>query len=130
MLQDMAKAIVTVEKSSDGNFWCRTEIGNGGYNGCGATVEEAKADLLDCLEEAREAGDVSDGITLEYKYDLQSFFNYFNYFNMNEVARRAGINPSLLRQYSSGCKKAGEKTYERLSACFNSIKKDLQAASF
>ena len=126
----MSKAIVTVEKSSDGSFWCRTEIGNGGDNGCGATVEEAKADLLDCLEEAREAGDVSDGITLEYKYDLQSFFNYFNYFNMNEVARRAGINPSLLRQYSSGCKKAGEKTYERLSACFNSIKKDLQAASF
>lgn len=126
----MVKAVVTIEKGSDGFFWCRTEIGNGGYNGCGKTVEAAKEDLALCMEDAREAGDLQDGIDLEYKYDLQSFFNYFSYFNINEVARRAGINPSLLRQYSSGCKKAGEKTYERLSDCFRSIKKDLQTASF
>jgi hypothetical protein len=124
----MTKAIVTVEKGTDGNYWCSTEIGNGGYNGCGLTVEEAKKDLEVCLEEARQAGDLQGDIALEYKYDLQSFFNYFDYFNVNEVARRAGINPSL--QYSSGCKKAGEKTYRRLSECFNNIKKDLLAASF
>ena len=93
-------------------------------------MDEAKKDLAACLDEAREAGDMKGDLTLEYKYDLQSFFNYFAYFNVNEVARRAGINPSLLRQYSSGCKKAGEKTYERLSECFSNIKKDLQAASF
>jgi hypothetical protein len=126
----MIKGIVTVEKDSDGYYWCRTEIGNGGYNGCGKTVAEGKDDLAACLEEAREEGDLQDDVELEYKYDLQSFFNYFSYFNVNEEARRAGINPSLLRQYSSGCKKAGEKTYERLSECFNSIKKELQAASF
>ena len=126
----MTKAIVTVEKGADGNYWCSTEFGDGGFNGCGATVEEAKKDLEACLKEAREAGDIKGEVRLEYKYDLQSFFNYFDYFNLNEVARRAGINPSLLRQYSSGCKKAGEKTYERLSECFSNIKKDLQAASF
>ena len=126
----MTKAIVTVEKGADGNYWCSTEIGDGGFNGCGSTVDEAKKDLAACLDEAREAGDMKGDLTLEYKYDLQSFFNYFAYCNVNEVARRAGINPSLLRQYSSGCKKAGEKTYERLSECFSNIKKDLQAASF
>lgn len=126
----MTKAIVTVEKGADGNYWCSTEIGDGGFNGCGSTVDEAKKDLAACLDEAREAGDMKGDLTLEYKYDLQSFFNYFAYFNVNEVARCAGINPSLLRQYSSGCKKAGEKTYERLSECFSNIKKDLQAASF
>lgn len=126
----MERAIVTVEKGADGNYWCSTEIGDGGFNGSGATVEEAKNDLKTCLEEAREAGDIKGEWTLEYKYDLQSFFNYFDYFNVNEVARRAGINPSLLRQYSSGCKKAGEKTYEKLSKCFSTIKKDLIAASF
>lgn len=126
----MTKAIVTVEKGSDGYFWCHTEIDKGGYTGCGETVAASKNDLALCMEEAKEAGDLQEDVELEYKYDLQSFFNYFNYFNMNEVARRAGINPSLLRQYTSGCKKAGEKTYLRLSECFHSIKKDLQAASF
>ena len=129
----MTKAIVTVEKGADGNYWCSTEIGDGGFNGCGATVEEAKKDLEACLEEAREAGDIKGELTLEYKYDLQSFFNYFDYFNVNEVISCImlnWINPSLLRQYSSGCKKAGEKTYERLSECFGTIKRDLLAASF
>lgn len=126
----MIKATVTVEKASDGYFWCRTVIGGGGYNGCGETVEAAKNDLALCMDEAKETGDLTDNIELEYKYDLQSFFNYFSYFNINEVARRADINPSLLRQYASGCKKAGEKTYQRLSCCFHSIKQDLLAASF
>lgn len=124
------KAVVTIEKGADGFFWCRTQIGKGGYSGCGESVEDAKNDFALCLEDARQAGDLQTEVSLEYKYDLQSFFNYFSYFNINEVARRAGINPSLLRQYSSGCKKAGEKTYERLSDCFNSIKKDLLTASF
>lgn len=126
----MKKGIVTVEKGTDGFFWCRLEIGNGGYTGCGETVEDAKNDLALCIDEAREAGDIQDEVRLEYKYDLQSFFNFFNYFNINEVARRAGISPSLLRQYTSGCKNAGEKTYRRLSDCFATIKQDLQTASF
>ena len=37
---------------------------------------------------------------------------------------------ALMRQYSSGVKKAGEKTYQRLSACMSNIKADLQAAVF
>lgn len=126
----MKKAVVTVEKGTDGYYWCRFTLGKGGFTGCGDTVEAAKEDLAACMDEAREDGDLQDDLQLEYKYDLQSFFNYFNYFNMNEVARRAGISPSLLRQYSSGCKNAGEKTYRRLSECFRNIKQDLQTASF
>ena len=65
-----------------------------------------------------------------YKYDIQSFFNYFSYLNASDIARRAGINPSLMRQYISGVKKAGEKNYQRLSACVGKIKEDLRAISF
>lgn len=76
--------------------------------------------------EGKEMPDVE----FEYQYDLQSFFNYFNFLNVTEIAKRAGINPSLMRQYSSGIKNAGEKTYKRLSACVDNIKSELQAASF
>lgn len=126
----MKKATVIVEKSSDGTYWCRMETEHGGFNGCGDTVASAKADFAACLEEARQEGDICGDMELEYKYDLQSFFNHFSYFNANEIARRSGINPSLFRQYRSGCKKAGEKMYERISACLDSIKKDLSTASF
>ena len=69
-------------------------------------------------------------VEFEYVYDLQSFFEYFSVFNVTEVARRAGINPTLMRQYTSGVKKAGEKTYAKLSACISDIKKDMMTASF
>ncbi len=132
----MQKVIIIVEQASDGSFWCRTEtdIVGIGLNACGKDVGSAKADLMECYEEAKadmeSQGKEMPEVEFVYKYDLQSFFNYFNFLNVTEVAKRAGINPSLMRQYSSGLKNAGEKTYKRLSACVDNIKSELQAASF
>lgn len=87
-----------------------------------------------CLKDAREAyleeGGSDYSVEFHYQYDLQSFFEYFSFLNVSEIAKRAGINPSLMRQYTSGVKAAGEKTYARLSDCIDRITKDLQVASF
>lgn len=132
----MSKILVIVEKGKDGSFWCYTEEGINGktlLTSTGSTVEEAKRDLMNCYEEAKqdamENGETLPEVEFVYKYDLQSFFNYFSFLNMNEIARRTGINASLLRQYKGGFKKAGEKTYERLSSCIGEITKELQAAT-
>ncbi len=130
------KVQVIVEQASDGKFWCYTEhdIENVGLSAMGDSVAKAKQDLLSCYEEAKqdaaENGKRFPNVEFEYKYDLQSFFNYFSFLNVSDIAQRAGINPSLMRQYSRGIKKAGEKTYERLSACMANITTDLQAAVF
>ena len=132
----MAKVTVTVYKSSDGMFWCSTEqnVYGCGLNSVGATVAEAKADLIACLDDARkdyeQQGHAAYPVEFGYKYDLQSFFEYFSFLNVTEIAKRAGINPSLMRQYASGIKNAGEKTYDRLSSCMSVISRELQAASF
>ena len=132
----MRTVVVIVEKVSDGSFWCRSgEInGNTVINGCGDTVEEAKADLLECYEEAKadakESGKVFEQVRFSFKYDLVSFFDYFSFLNVSEIAKKAGINPSLMRQYTSREKKAGDKTYARLGACIENIKKEFCAASF
>jgi hypothetical protein len=132
----MKKVLVTVSQASDGMFWCHTEkeIYGVGLNSAGSSVKEAKDDLLMCLEEAREdyeeSGKYAEPVEFRYQYDLQSFFDYFSFLNVTEIAKRAGVNPSLMRQYTRGIKTAGEKTYERLAACMDSITKDLQAASF
>jgi len=132
----MRQVVVTISQASDGTFWCHTEedVYGGGLTAVGTSVKEAKEDLMVCLEEAKEDF-VEQGGTLEevsflYKYDLQSFFDYFSFLNITDIARRAGINPSLMRQYASGLKKAGEKTYSRLSACMSTITAELQAAAF
>lgn len=133
----MRTVTVVIEKGQDGKYWARTaqELnGDTMLNGYGDTAQEAKNDIetayKDAREDAQESGRTFEDVKFEYKYDLQSFFDYFSVFNVNEVARLAGINPSLMRQYRAGFKKAGEQTYSRLSACVDKIKKELQAACF
>lgn len=128
---------VIVEKASDGYFWCRTDKEINGsimLSGCGKNVAEAKKDLLNCYHEAmadaKSNNEKLENVEFKYIYDLVSFFNYFSFLNVSEVAKRAGINPSLMRQYTSGVKRAGEKTYMRLAECVGKITKDLTAASF
>ena len=130
------KVVVTIERAKDGNYWCQTEnpILGGFLSAMGKTVQEAKEDLIECLEEAKEnlesEGKTFPKVEFTYKYDLQSFFNYFSFLNVSDIAKRAGVNPSLMRQYASGAKNAGEKTYQRLAVCVQSVGRELQAATF
>ena len=86
--------------------------------------------LMEAKEDYEEGGNSAEPVEFRYQYDLQSFFDYFSFLNVTEIAKRAGVNPSLMRQYTRGIKTAGEKTYERLSACMADITKELQVASF
>lgn len=130
------KILVTIEFGDDGTYSCYSEQPIGDYaliDGDGATASEAKADFLKAVEECRQAYPEDTrytGLTFEYKYDLRSFFNYFSFLNVTEIAKRAGINPSLMRQYTSGVKTAGEGTYKKLSSCISQIRTELQTASF
>lgn len=130
------KVLVTIERAKDGSYWCQTEndILGGYLSATGKTVQEAKEDLSECLEEAREdlrsEGKIVPEVEFTYKYDLQSFFNYFSFLNVSDIAKRSGVNPSLMRQYASGVKNAGERTYQRLSACVQSITRELETATF
>ena len=129
----MAKNVMLILEYGDGGYSCYNDKPLGNYaviDGDGATAEEAKADFMKALQECRDDDpdnkDLQD-LTFTYKYDVQAFFKEFSFLNATEIARRAGINPSLMRQYVSGVKTAGEKTYQRLNACMNNIKADLQA---
>ena len=130
------KVNVTIERAKDGSFWCRTDTAIlGGYlTATGKTVQEAKEDLAECMEEAKDIleaeGKVFPEVEFTYKYDLQSFFNYFSFLNVSDIAKRSGVNPSLMRQYASGIKNAGEKTYIRLASCIQNIGRELETASF
>ena len=130
------KITVTISRANDGSFWCQTEepIIDSYLSATGSSVAEAKEDLQVCLEDAledlREQGKEVGAVEFTYKYDMQSFFDYFSFLNISEVGRRAGINPSLMRQYATGAKIAGEKTYGKLSACMSHITEELKAATF
>ena len=105
------KGIIVIEKGKDGGYsvYPSDDI-KSVIIGDGATVEEAKADFINSFEEVvgflKEDGlpipeDMQD-VEFEFRYDLSSLFNYFNFFNVSQLAKKLGINPSLMRQYKSG----------------------------
>lgn len=130
------KVTVIVEKASDGRYACymEDEFEHFGLAGYGDTVEEAKRDLDVCYFEMKELeaeqGRSIPALEYVYKYDMQSFFNCFPFLNVSKVAERAGINPTLMRQYTCGAARAGQKQYEKLRRAVRGITAELQAATF
>lgn len=105
-----------------------------GLTGSGNTPKEAKADMLQAYEKIKELliEEGKEPVELEfvYHYDMKSFFEYFDFLNISKVAERAGINPSLMRKYTSGVANAGEGQYAKLKRAIHSIAAELNAANF
>ena len=122
------KVTVIMEKASDGDY---SGFGLAGY---GDTAEAAKEDMMKAYEEIKEMqaeeGKEMPELEFIYKYDMQSFFNYFSFLNVTKVAELAGINASLMRQYTSGVTVAGQKQYDKIRVAVERISKELSAATF
>lgn len=130
------KAIV--EKGSDGRYsvYSNQHIGTSYFGGFGDTVSKAKEDFQFSIKEAI-AEQVEEGlavpqfesITMEYRYDLPSFFNYFDFINVSKFAEYAGINESKMRAYKRGVSYPGEKTTSKIFKAIKSIGADLCTAT-
>ncbi|MDE6243766.1 MAG: pilus assembly protein HicB [Muribaculaceae bacterium] len=130
------KADVIFEMSKDGGCSCymETEVPGLGLTGYGSNPREAKADMLSAYEEIKalfaEQGKAIVPLEFVYHYDMKSFFEYFDFLNVSRVAQLAGINPSLMRKYTAGIVKAGEKQYHKLQTAIKSIASELAASNF
>ncbi|MBR3625069.1 MAG: pilus assembly protein HicB [Bacteroidaceae bacterium] len=130
------KVTVIIEKASDGTYSCYTKESFKGYAlfGYGETAEETKKDFLAGYEEMKELlkskGKKVGDYDFIWKYDMASFFDYFKMLNITEVAKKANVNPSLLRRYSSGRYKAPQGIYDRVHTCVGQIAKELSSATF
>lgn len=129
-------ANIVIEMASDGGFACYMQetIPHFALLGYGDTAKEAKEDLLQSYEEIKEMlkedGIEVEELTFVWHYDIKSFFDYFDFLNVSKVAERAGINPSLMRKYTSGVANAGEGQYNKLKKAVDSFSKELCEATF
>ncbi len=127
---------VIIERATDGGFsaYVAEELDGFGLAGYGETASEAVEDMLVTYEETKEIrqseGLETPQLRFSYHYDIESFFNYFPYLNISKVAERAGINPSLMRQYAAGVAKAGKRQYEKIASAVRSISQELAAVNF
>ncbi|MBA7537202.1 hypothetical protein ES705_29469 [subsurface metagenome] len=129
----MKSLTVIIEKGDSGNY--------GAYvpklPGCiseGDTTEEVKANIKDAITEHLEAlsefNEVPKGIDInnlkfEFKLDLPSFSKAFSWINISALADAAGLNQSLVRQYTSGAKYPSEKQADVLQKAIHQLANDL-----
>ena len=130
------KANIIIEMASDGGFACymQEEIPYVSLTGYGDSAREAKEDLLQTYEDMKdilaEEGKEIPQLEFIYHYDMKSFFDYFDFLNVSRVAQLAGINPSLMRKYTSGVTMAREPQYRKLQKAVQSFASELQNVAF
>ena len=130
----MKREIALIEIGKDGTFTVFTPDTNSVVFGDGSTVAEAKADFENTVKEFIETYEetgVQDPDDLKntsfvYKFDLPSFLSYYKFLNMTQLAKYAGINPSLMRQYKRG-QYVSEKQVSKIQAAVHKIGKELSA---
>ena len=132
----MSKITAIIEKGDSEGYSIYAEKDEPLFSS-GETEEEAKAEFLALIPEQAEyirqrRGKYPDwyGAEVEFRYDMSGFFQAFPFINASELARYIGINPSLMRKYKSGIKKAGEKQKDLIQQKFDEIVSRLSLVRF
>lgn len=66
-------------------------------------------------------------VIFEFLYDLSALFEQFDYLKISSVAKRAGLNPSLVRNYVNGHKFASDNQAKKIEDTIHQLGKELLA---
>ncbi len=120
----MSKYKLIVEKNKDG-FWSQVEQLPGVFSS-----GDSISNLIDNSKEAielyfEETGKHGKRIEFELVMDIQEFFKINEFINISSLAKRIGMNSSLLRQYSKGIKFPSLEQVARIEKAIKQIGKEL-----
>jgi len=130
---------ITVEKYKDGTFWGTTQNIPGVVTAYGSTLSELKENITiayyDYYELAKDLkedflDDLSENPVFIYNLDLKSVFELLPEIKISNIADKAGINSSLLRQYKTGKKNASEEQANKILHALHTLGKELLSVSF
>jgi predicted RNase H-like HicB family nuclease len=133
------KIKAVIETGDDGGYSVYIPSIAGLY-GAGETEDEAKSELMDAIEMAREHAEevgswddyapLKGDIDIEYVYDLSGFFKTFDFFDVSSLANHIGLNPSMMRRYKSGITKASDRQKKRIEESIHAIASKLSVTRF
>lgn len=129
------KLTIIIEKN-EGELWGRIEnVRDYLPVTTGTTIEEIEENLRELLDDYIEnegsvhsewrSVKVSD-ICFDHVYDLSAFFEVFDDVKVAGIARRAGINPSLVRHYVAGSKYPSPQQAKKLEIAIHELGEKLR----
>ena len=126
----MKKYEFIVEKTGTG--YSAYDEAQGAYT-TGATMEDLQVNMVTALSLALSTADKTVPVTMadiKATYDLESFFEQYRIINVSQLAKRLGMTQSMLSQYTSGAKKAGEKQTRRILEGIRAVGRELAEIDF
>lgn len=131
------KLDVIVERN-DGHFWGRIEDKGFMPTGQGETLEGLLKNIKDSIEDYIKHEGKTDSfwgkinmnsIEFDIHYDLQAFFEEFDFLKITSVAKRAGINESLMRQYATGVKYPSAEQAKKIEDAIHNLARKMEQVS-
>lgn len=129
------KVTIQVEKGKqERNFSCFMveELPDFALAGYGNTAKQAIEDMYVAQKEIKELleeeGKQMPELEFVFQFDIGSFFDYYSYLNMSGVAKKAGVNASLMRQYAMGIHEPSQKRKQQILDCLRQISQEMQTA--
>ncbi|MCF2504284.1 hypothetical protein L0663_12910 [Dyadobacter sp. CY107] len=129
------KLTIIIEKG-DNELWGRIEnVPNYLPVTTGNSLEEITNNLKDLLEDfIQHEGQANEtwrslkksDFSFDYAYDLSAFFELFDDIKVGALAKRAGLNPSLVRHYVSGTKFPSEQQAKKLEDAIHDLGEKLR----
>ncbi len=116
-----------IEKGEDG-FWGRIEDNDSLITSFGETIDHLRSSMKEALELYFE--DLEKPIPkyeFELVMDIQEFFIINDFINISTLAKRIGMNSSLLRQYAKGIKFPSLKQVNKIENAIRKIGKQLSS---
>ncbi|UAM99675.1 type II toxin-antitoxin system HicB family antitoxin [Polaribacter litorisediminis] len=130
---------VSVEKHKDGTYWGTTSNIPGVVSAFGSNLSELKEsitlaykDYYELAEELEEdfLKEIAKNPTFKYHLDIKSVFELLPEVKISNIAEKAGINTSLLRQYKTGKKAASEEQANKVLKALHELGQELLSVSF
>ena len=120
----MKKYKLIIEKGEDG-FWGRLGKPDGIYS-FGETLKLLKANMNDAIKLYFEENEFNiHAYEFDIVMDIQNFFIINDYINISNLAKRVGMNSSLLRQYAKGIKHPNIKQVNKIELAIKEIGQEL-----
>jgi len=122
----MSKYKLIIEKNKDG-YWSQVaKLPN--IFSSGETISELLQNSKDALElYFEESQKKTPKIQFELVMDIQEFFKVNEYINITSLAKRIGMNSSLLRQYSKGIKYPSIEQVAKIEKAIKQIGRELES---
>lgn len=129
------KLTIIIEKN-EGELWGRIEnVPDYLPVTSGTTIAEIEHNLRELLDDyiENEGSAYSEwkslkpsDVQFDHVYDLSAFFEVFDDVKVVGIARRAGINPSLVRHYVAGTKYPSPQQAKRLESAIHELGEKLR----